>query len=107
MNEREIEELVNQIQRLQIEQTELITRLTRERAVPAVGAAQGTAALQTTATTRPRPFRIGDRVKIRNPRIYQPSTATVTKIGAVQITVTTRNGVKIYRIPENLILIEE
>jgi hypothetical protein len=93
--DQEIQDIVNQLERLQIQQSDLLQRLGRlseseDNATP----------LPTTA----REFVVGDRVRIRNPGRLQPVRGTVTKIGRVRITVEARNGTKIVRAPKNLIL---
>jgi uncharacterized protein YydD (DUF2326 family) len=104
-NEQDIEEIINQLQRLQLQQSALqtqqsalLTRLTRsrsevnERENPDIAA--GT----------PREFRIGDRVIINNPGRLQPKRGVITKIGNSRVTVKPRIGLDIQRSPNNLTL---
>lgn len=51
----------------------------------------------------PRPFILGDRVRIRNPTTGQPIRGTVTRIGHL-ISVTAPSGERVNRAPHNLIL---
>jgi hypothetical protein len=47
-------------------------------------------------------FAVGDKVRILNPKWSQADRGTVTKISLDMITVTTREGRTIRRIPQNL-----
>ena len=53
-----------------------------------------------------RDFRIGDRVRIKNPHHLQPIQGTVTKITKERITVTSYSGTEVSRAPNNLELLE-
>jgi len=132
-NEEEINSLVAQIRALQIRQTALIERLlhlsedsgssetastTRTRPAP-------TAPRQPTRATRPAPtapteptragpatrdaprqFRIGDRVRIRNPGPFQASKGRIERITAERIVVRTSDGREVQRHAKNIQLLE-
>jgi transcription antitermination factor NusG len=108
----DVREIVNQLQRLQIRQATLLTRLERlsqqGQASNETGQTTGPASRQTGQTTgpafrqTPRAFQIGDRVQIRNPGPFQPNKGTIQKIGPSRITVVATNGTKILRAPKNL-----
>ena len=95
MSDNQIEEIVRQLRKLNLRQAELLERL---------GIANEP---QRTPTRTPtvRDFAIGDRVRIKNPRIFQPSVGTISKIGPNRITVTTVTGNTVVRAPKNLELI--
>ena len=96
MSDDDIEKIVRELQQLNLRQTQLLNQLDRLRVAspPAVS-----------PTTAARDFRIGDRVRIKNPRLLQPSTGTVIKIGPSRITVQTASGSTIVRAQKNLELI--
>jgi hypothetical protein len=103
-NRQDITDLVNQLQRLQLQQSELLQRLTlasEENNNNTARAAQPT-------TNTPREFIVGDRVRITNPNRFQTriGICRVTKIGPSQITVLAANGTKIHRAAKNLVLEE-
>jgi hypothetical protein len=47
-------------------------------------------------------FEIGDRVRIRNPRMLQANRGKIVRIGASRITVKAKNGTTIVWAPKNL-----
>ena len=98
--EDEIQDLLTQLEQLQLQQTDLITRLGRLSRV------QGSKKDKDTAgPTNPiaaRDFAIGDRVRIKNPRPFQERTGIIAKIGTGRITVQTRNGNRIVQASKNL-----
>ena len=102
--DREIDNIVNRLQSLQIEQAALVAQLATRARRNTATAVPGEPPARIIQTDDERGFRIGDKVIIRNPGRLQPSKATVVKIGPSQITVRSRNGVKIPRAPHNLIL---
>jgi hypothetical protein len=96
----EIQDLIIQLTRIQLQQTELLARL-----VTAVDNEDQQNTREVTRQIRPTvAFAIGDRVRIKNPNPLQASKGTVTKIGSKRITVTSRSGIKILRAPKNLVL---
>ena len=105
---REINHIVQQLQLLSIQQTELIDRLDRltkeERQVtkPPTAASKPKAAIKLPPTERE--LAIGDRVHIDNPRLLQATSGKVTKITPTRVTVTADNGTKIVRAAKNLTL---
>jgi transcription elongation factor len=78
---------------LQVQQADLIAQL---------GNLSGSEDTKAPSTTRE--FAIGDRVRIKNPRILQPQRGRIVKIGINRITVQTNLGTKIVRAPKNLVL---
>jgi hypothetical protein len=97
--DQEIQDIVNQLGRLQIQQSNLLQRL---------GRLNESEDNDNNATPPPittaRVFAVGDRVRIKNPGLLQPVRGTIIKIGKTRITVEARNGTKIVRAPKNLIL---
>jgi hypothetical protein len=97
----EIKDIVSQLQRLQIKESELLQRL------------EGLSEAESHDTAEPlatptRDFRIGDLVQIKNPRSFQIKTGHIIRIGvnANRVTVQARNGSKVVRASFNLTLIE-
>jgi hypothetical protein len=88
--DEEVKDIVAQLQRLQIRQTALITRL------------EEISETQNKNDNATQEFAIGDRVRIKNPRVLQANKGKITRIGESRITVTTTNGTKIVRAPKNL-----
>jgi hypothetical protein len=97
MTERqdEIKDIVAQLQRLQIQESELLQRL--DRAVEAESRTSESPDLA-------RDFQIGDLVQVKNPKPFQARQGTIIKIGidTGYITVRARNGSKIVRASFNL-----
>ena len=105
-SEKEIAEIVIQLQRLQLQQSGLLHRITQ------VSEGNNNAAAQqasTPGTDQPasttREFVIGDRVRIINPNRFQANSGRIIKIGSC-ITVQAKNGTKIQRAAKNLVLEE-
>jgi hypothetical protein len=102
MREDDIKDIVEQLQRLQIQQDVLLARL---------GELSGSHETPAQATRVPpdttRDLAIGDRVRIRNPGRFQAVRGTIVRIGTSRITVQARNGSKIIRAPHNLFLEDE
>jgi hypothetical protein len=90
--QEEIKNIVAQLQRLQIQESELLQRL--DRAIETESRASGA----------PREFQIGDLVQIKNPKPFQARQGTIVKIGigTNRITVQARNGSKVVRASFNL-----
>jgi hypothetical protein len=95
----EIKDIVAQLQRLQIRETELLERLERLN--------EGNNN-STDTPVGPRELAIGDVVQIRNPRPFQAREGRIVRIGVDtdRITVQAKNGAKIIRASTNIILIE-
>jgi hypothetical protein len=95
----EIKDIVAQLQRLQIQETELLQRLERLSEV------DGNTSRSPNAT---RGFEIGDLVQIKNPRPLQAKKGVIIRIGVGtdRITVQAKNGSKIVRASFNLSHIE-
>ena len=95
----EIKDIVAQLQRLQIQESELLQRL--ERLNETNSGSSG-------APITTQEFVIGDLVRIKNPRPLQAKQGTIVKIGVNtnRIPVQTRSGTKIVRAPSNLVHID-
>jgi predicted TIM-barrel fold metal-dependent hydrolase len=104
-NEQEIAEIVIQLQRLQLQQSELLQRITQV----SVDNNNNNAARQANtpraaqAANTPRNLVIGDWVRINNPNRFQANIGRIIKIGR-QVTVQAKNGTKIHRAAKNLTL---
>jgi dsDNA-specific endonuclease/ATPase MutS2 len=99
-NERdEIKDIVAQLKRLQIQETELLQRLEQ------LSEADRNPSRSPDTT---RGFVIGDLVQIKNPRPLQAKKGTIIKIGVAtdRITVQAKNGSKIVRASSNIYHIE-
>jgi len=117
MEERTFEELIEELRELRIRETAVITQLEQ------VNARARTSTLETNTSGSNRTAVIasglkrGDRVRIRN-KVRRPATAgptwsearersaTVTRVTPDQVYITTDNGTKTWRGPNNLQLIE-
>ena len=101
----EVQDLVAQLTRLQLQQTEVIARLTQ---LTGTQDREKRTEKRTVSPQRPttpvatREFAIGDRVRILNPRPFQTTTGSIKKIGTHRITVRTESGSNIIRAPKNL-----
>jgi hypothetical protein len=102
MREDDIKDIVEQLQRLQIQQDALIARL-----VDLSGSHETPAQATRVPPDTSRALAIGDHVRIRNPARYQAVRGTIVRIGTSRITVQARNGSKIVRAPHNLFLDDE
>ena len=102
-NAQEIQDIVNQLQQLQTQESDLLQRLEQlnggiknnNNVPPTPPAAQE-------LPTGAQPFVIGDQVLITNPRFLQPTGGTITRITPKRITVRSLNGTNIIRAPKNL-----
>jgi hypothetical protein len=95
-NDRDVKDIITQLQNLQIQQATLILRL--ERLSEGGDNASGPKA--PTGTTRE--FEIGKRVQIRNPRRLQAVRGNIVRIGTNRITDQAKNGTTIVRASKNL-----
>ena len=101
-NDKELEDIVTQLKRLQIQQTELIARLEQLN--------EGKRSVTQEKDTKPAPtiarrtFKIGDQVRIRNPGLLQANYGIIVKIksNTDRITVQAKNGSKIVRAAKNV-----
>ena len=102
MSERE---LIEQLVKLQITQTTLLTRLLETNLNRTAGATRATEAEVEGEDADPsRPLQIGDRVTLLTVgrfRVTRDTICTVIKIGT-RVTVTTPTGTKIVRAAHNL-----
>ena len=99
-NDRAIQDIVNQLQGLQLQQAALISRLGR-----LTEADEPDTPPPPKKATATREFAVGDRVRIKNPRLLQETRGKISRIG-IRITVTTPKGNTIVRAPKNLVLEE-
>ena len=102
-NEQEIADIVIQLQRLQLQQSELLHRLTQSEENNNNAAQQTSTPRTAQSVNAPREFVIGDQVRIVNPGRFQASKGRIIKIGD-RITLLAKNGTKIHRAANNLIL---
>jgi hypothetical protein len=113
MRSNNIKDIVAQLQRLQIRQDELLTRLGDLSGDDDTVPLQAQAARVPTSPTRAaripsdtsRDIEVGDRVRIRNPRRFQAVRGRVIKVSTPtsRVTVQARDESKIVREPHNLI----
>ena len=96
-NEKEIADIVEQLQQLQLQQSILLTRLSH------INERDTEREYFDAATDSPRDFKIGDRVRIINPKRFQAKKGVIINIGEGRITIKTHNGTKIQRSPDNLV----
>jgi hypothetical protein len=100
--DQEIKDIVNQLERPQIQQSNLVQRL----GLLSDGDNVNNSTNRQRQTTPVREFAISDKVRISNPGRFQPVRGTIIKIGRSRITVEARDGTKIVRAPMNLVFEE-
>jgi hypothetical protein len=113
MRNDDVEDLIAQLTRLQVQQTDLLVRLeraTHNSIVPSYssdqeGRERTASPVSVSVAGDTSAFAIGDRVKIKNPNLFQTDKGAITKIGKKRITVTTASGQKIIRAAKNIIAI--
>ena len=93
-----IQDIVNQLEQLQIQQSDLLQHLGR------LSEAEDNNGGTTAPTATTQTFAIGDSVRIRNPGRSQPTTGVIAKIRRSRITVESSNGTKIVLAPRNIVL---
>jgi transcription antitermination factor NusG len=113
MRSDDIKDIVEQLQRLQIRQDELLARLGYLAGGQDTGYTQAQTARIPASPARvarvppdtSRDIVVGDRVRIRNPGRFQAVRGTVVKVNNTtnRATVQARDGSKIVRAPHNLI----
>ena len=99
MTDRQLEELQDQLNKLRLKHDRVqdkIVQLLIDRK----------AAQQAADTLGARAFRIGDRVRVRNPNPKQPREGKVTKITKERVTLTSDSGIDVWRAPKNLELLK-
>ena len=103
----EIRDIVAQLKRIQIEESILLQRL-GELSETDGGHTQTDHQKSDTQEGTTRGFEIGDKVRIINPRPFQPKQGTIIKIGVStdRLTVQSKNGTKIIRASSNLVHLE-
>jgi hypothetical protein len=85
-----VQDLIDQLNRLQLKQKDLLARLERAKSNKRAG------------VHKTRQFAIGDKkVLIRNPKHFQDTRGTITKIGTTGVTITPETGNE-QREPKNL-----
>ena len=77
--------------------TQRLATLTSTNQIDRVQPAAATVRVATSEPTESRVFRIGDRVRITNPKAHQQNIGSITKIGKTNITITTTSGFKIFK----------
>jgi hypothetical protein len=123
MRNDEVQDLISQLNRLQLQQMELFACL--EKAIGDEDAQTRGVRKEDTQTSevaheieveQTREFVIahgaaqtvefatGDRVIVKNPNLFQADRGKITKIRNKRITLTTQSGSKILRTPKNLVL---
>jgi transcription antitermination factor NusG len=90
----EVEDLIGQLERLQVKQARLMTRLTRATAV---------AMNEQRRDPANREFKMGDQVRVRNPGPQQPTVGIITRITKSRIRVTGANGTSATRAFHNIL----
>jgi hypothetical protein len=93
----EIKEIIAKLQSIQIQETVLLQRLERLS-----GTDNSHTFVPPANTQATREFKIGDLVRIKNPKPFQSKKGKVVKIGTNRITIQSTNGSKIVRAPSNL-----
>ena len=97
---QEIEEIIKQLSKLQVQQTGILNRL--DELTESTDAPDAKRAASPTGRQDPkRPFAIGDRVRIRNPGRFQKDVGNIILIGSARTTVLTTKG-KVQRAQTNL-----
>lgn len=101
--DKEIVALVETLQQLQLQQQLITERLSVLVTTPN---RQSLNTQPSARVTTPEPeetvFDLGNKVRIKNPKVNQHNIGYITKIGKTNITVTTKGGIKIVRAPKNL-----
>jgi hypothetical protein len=108
MRNDDVKDLISQLTRLQLQQTDLLARLDTAVQVQTalIGTSDEAEPFAQAAFIESEPTRnleIGDKVTISNPNLFQANEGTITKIGKKRITVTTASGQKIVRAPKNIL----
>ena len=94
-NEDNIDELLTQLNRLRIEESNIIKRIIQVRN-------KNNNEETNNEREQEEELKIGDTVRILNPRRFQENTGVISKIGASRVTITPRKGIKIIRHPRNI-----
>ena len=105
--QNEIRDIVAQLKRIQITESTLLQRLEVLSGTSVEHNRTDKHKSDTQGNTK-RGFEIGDKVRIVNPRPFQPRQGTIIKIGVRtdRLTVLSENGTKIIRASSNLIRLE-
>jgi hypothetical protein len=108
MRNDDVKDLISQLTRLQLQQTDLLARLDTAVQVQTalIGTSDEAEPFAQAAFIESEPTRnleIGDKVTISNPNLFQANEGTITKIGKKRITVTTASGQKIVRAPKKIL----
>jgi hypothetical protein len=97
-DDQDQEELVRELLQLQLRQTEILNQLVSPQGAPQASTASSE------GEAKDRPFRVGDKVRVKNPtgiRIQADTVCTVVRVGR-RITSLAPNGHKIVRAAHNL-----
>jgi hypothetical protein len=97
--DEDVRDIITQLRALQLQQTELISRLERS----STSGVNNNTPTNLNPGTTVREFALGDQVRILNPRILQARKGRVVKIGETRITIQASNGTTIVRAPKNII----
>ena len=97
-DEQDIADIIAQLQQLQLQQSILLTQLA------SINNRNTEREFFDATADAPRDFRIGNRVRILNPKLFQAKRGVIINIGNSRITLQARNGTKVQREPHNLIL---
>lgn len=116
MQDRTFEDLIEELRALRIRETAIIAQLEEVNTRATAGTQEPRTSNRVAATANG--LKRGDRVRIRN-KIRRPATAgpewtearerlaTVTRVTPDQVHITTDNGTRTWRGPNNLQLLEE
>jgi hypothetical protein len=96
-DDQDIAAIIEQLQQLQLQQSVLLTRLATINGRNAEGEYFNATA------DPPRDFQIGDRVRVLNPKRFQPKKGVIIAIGSGRITVQAPNRTTVQRAPDNLV----
>jgi hypothetical protein len=107
MTNDEVQGLIEELKQLNVQQSEVLTRLEKAREKEEKKEVGQTATAQVDQTKEEltheiRDFAVGQEVRIKNPNFLQTDRGTITKIGQSRITVQTKSGSKIQRAPKNI-----
>ena len=99
MSDRQLEELQDQLKSLELKHDRVLSKIVKLHK-------KRKAAQDAADTLGARAFRIGDRVRVKNPNPKQPREGKVTKITKERVTLTSDSGIDVWRAPKNLDLLE-
>ena len=120
-NDNDIEDIIAQLQRLQLQQTDLLNQLQQANRLHQANRGNAERAHQAGVNDRQveqdtsvaevsdsqQDLQVGDQVRIINPGRFQAHRGTVINFGPNRVTIQTANGNKIQRAHHNVVVIEE